>query len=300
VANFNPIFSSTNGGTTWTQSGPATTWASVASSSDGTKVFAADHDMGQIYMSVDGGISWKPTGAPNRQWRSMAVSADGTRLAAGTDFGTSYNDGPLIYTTTNSGDTWTVTSAPGKPWQAIASSADGSKLAAGAYGGLIYLSSDSGVTWRPANVPALRWGGIASSMDGSRLVAAAWEGEVYLSSDSGQTWSKANGPVASWQTVACSADGVRLFAAIWDSWEGGIYAAQLPPILSISPSNGGTVISWPSPATGYALQQSSNLGQGKWQPVPAAPSLVRGQNQIMIPSTNENCAYRLVKIELTQ
>lgn len=295
VANFNPIYISTNGGASWNPSGPTAVWASVAASADGMRLLAVDHNMGLIYHSADGGRTWAATSAPNRRWRSIASSADGTTLAAGTDFGTNFDQMPSIYVSTNSGTTWTLTSAPGQPWQTIASSADGTKLAAGAYGGLIYLSKNSGVSWSPANVPSLRWGGIASSADGTRLGAVAWEGAVYVSGDSGMTWTKVKGPAASWQTVAGSADGLRLFAGIWNLSSGGIYEADLPPALSITPSSGGTLISWPAPAAGYALQQNSNITAPDWVPVSVAPRVAGGQNQIVVHPTGVSCSYRLVK-----
>jgi hypothetical protein len=264
------------------------------------KLAAVDHEAGVISLSSNGGIGWAAANAPARRWRSVAVSIDGTRLAAGTDFGTNYDQPPSIYTSTNSGETWTLTSAPGLPWQTIACSADGTRLAAGVYGGSIYLSSDSGFTWNAADVPNLRWGGIASSADGNRLAAAAWEGAVYVSSDYGRTWTKANGPAASWQTVASSADGLRLIAGVWNLSSGGIYTADLPPVLNIASSSEGALISWPAPAAGYTLEQNSDIAEPNWHAVPVMPTLVGGQNQICIQSVNGMSSYRLRRTGPTQ
>ena len=293
VANFNPICVSTNAGRSWSWSGPTGVWAAVAASVDGMKAVAADHEAGLIYLSTDGGTTWQPSAAPNRRWRSVAVSADATRIVAGSDFGMSYNQLPSIYTSTNSGANWSLTSAPAFPWQAIACSADGTKLAAAAYGGSIYLSADAGATWSAANVPSLRWSAIACSADGTRLAADAWEGVVYVSSDSGHTWAKANAPAVSWQTIASSADGLRLVAGIWNLTSGGIYAADLPPALRIQSSSDGAVISWPAPASGYVLEQNSDVTAPSWQPVSTAPAIVDGQNQIRIHSGTSVCNYRL-------
>lgn len=294
VANFNPIYLSINAGQSWNWSGPTGVWAAVAVSGDGLKAIAAEHQAGLLYLSADGGTTWQPSPAPNCRWRSVAMSADGSKLVAGSDFGTNYNQLPSIYTSTNSGASWSLTSAPAYPWQALACSSDGSKLAAGAYGGAIYLSEDSGVTWAPAHVPSLRWSGIACSADGTRLAADAWEGDVYVSNDSGQTWAKANAPAVSWQTIASSSDGLRLVAGVWNLTNGGIYAAEFPPALNISASSdGGTVISWSAPASGYALEQNSDLIAPHWQPVPISPTVVDGQNQIRIHSGTGACSYRL-------
>ena len=216
-------------------------------------------------------------------------------MAAGTDFGAGYGDLPSIYVSTNSGVSWMPTSAPGEPWQSITSSADGSKLAAGVYGGLIYLSPDCGRTWRPADVPALRWAGVASSSDGTHLVAVAAEGVVYLSTDSGSNWTAVNGPSMPWQAVATSADGLKVFAGIYDISGGGIYAAMVAPTLSIRSFDSSTVISWPSAALGYTLEQRSDLVTGTWQSVAASPTLHQGKMQVVINPAMGHCASRLVQ-----
>ena len=295
VANFMPPFVSTNSGATWQPRGPSAVWSAVAASADGLKVVATDHDQGVIYTSADGGGNWNLAGAPNRRWRSVASSADGTRLVAGADFGTNYGEPPAIYISKDAGVNWTLTSAPAYPWQSIASSADGTRLAAGAYGGLIYLSSDGGQTWRPANVPSLRWGAVRSSTDGTRLVAGSWEGAVYLSTDSGQTWSTARGPAAPWQAVASSADGSRIFAGIWDVSQGGIYKANVAPVLNIATTASGTVLSWEGPADAYLLQQRQNLTSGDWQLVNAVPTVSNGKNQVLIDSKNGHSVFRLIQ-----
>ncbi len=64
------------------------TWTSVASSSDGTKLLAAVNN-GQLYTSIDSGVSWTPpTGTA--QWISVASSADGTKLLAAVSGGQLY------------------------------------------------------------------------------------------------------------------------------------------------------------------------------------------------------------------
>jgi hypothetical protein len=246
-------------------------------------------------MSKDSGVSWSATTAPNRRWRSLACSGDGKTIFAGTDFGTNYGELPAIYVSSNAGASWIRTSAPGQPWQTLACSADGSKAIAGAYGGLVYLTEDSGATWIQTTLPARRWGGVACSSDCGRLIAAAWEGEVEISSDFGGTWNPAKAPAGPWLPVASSADGIHLFAGLWDATSGGIYAATLRPVLHIEPSNNGTVVSWAGPATGYVLQQSSDMTSANWQPVTAAISVLAGQNRVLVGVGQPVSAYRLVR-----
>ncbi len=104
---------------------------------------------------------WTPRDS-NRQWRSMASSADGSKLVAAVD-------GEPIYISADSGATWAQRESH-RNWQSVASSADGSKLVAVRVGGQIYTSADSGVTWTARESDRF-WVSVASSADGSKLVA---------------------------------------------------------------------------------------------------------------------------------
>jgi hypothetical protein len=86
---------SSDSGATWTKSDFAQhIWSKVASSSDGNHLVAVassttansnadftDAD-GAVYRSLDGGRTWFAASAPQAVWTSVAVSKDGTRIAA--------------------------------------------------------------------------------------------------------------------------------------------------------------------------------------------------------------------------
>jgi hypothetical protein len=130
------IYTSTNSGATWTQTGaPGEYWYSVASSADGTHLVAVVYS-GGIYTSTNSGATWTQTGAPGEYWYSVASSADGTHLVA-----VVYSGG--ICTSANSGATWTQTGAPVEDWWSVASSSDGTHLVAVVTGGGIYINSGS-------------------------------------------------------------------------------------------------------------------------------------------------------------
>jgi len=76
-------------GSTCTYIGPQVTdhWDSVATSSDGSHVAVVSHD-GYIYTSADYGITWDSVTVPGPQnWTTIAMSADGSLLTAGTAYG---------------------------------------------------------------------------------------------------------------------------------------------------------------------------------------------------------------------
>ena len=95
------------------------------------KVEGVDAMAGQFVSMLRGpaGEDWDDADVNYRSWRSVASSADGTKLAAVED---GRGSGGYIYTSTNCGVTWTRQEVAGNnhTWRSIASSADGSKLAA--------------------------------------------------------------------------------------------------------------------------------------------------------------------------
>lgn len=97
------IYTSTDGGTNWTEQKSAgqKAWGLVASSADGLRLVATVVDstsrLGSIYTSTDGGLTWTEqatTGQSN--WQFVASSADGMRLVA------TAGDG-FVYTSTDGG-----------------------------------------------------------------------------------------------------------------------------------------------------------------------------------------------------
>jgi hypothetical protein len=157
---------------------------------------------------------WTPAGPRLGNWRSIATSADGTKLIAADAGGPSV---PALFISTDSGQTWTDR-GPQPPageywrWGVVASSANGTYLAAASPGASqIYVSGDAGLTWT-ARDQSRFWRALAMSADGSRLIAAEGNGRLYTSSDFGLTWVPRE-QVRGWYSVACSADGMKLIAS---------------------------------------------------------------------------------------
>jgi hypothetical protein len=119
---------------------------------------------GGVYISTNSGQTWvQVTNLPNDDWDAIALSADGTKMAAAPQ-----NDS--IYISTNTGATWSPTETPSELWESVAMSADGTKVIAGP-AAVIYTSVDSGITWTTNNVPFVNWVSVASSADGNELEA---------------------------------------------------------------------------------------------------------------------------------
>lgn len=198
-------------GSIWTAREINRPWAGVASSADGTKLFAAHRELnwGAIHVSTDSGVTWSASQSPtNLFWKAIVCSANGSKVVALPNSG-------FIHTSSDSGTTWTPR-INGRSWECVASSSDGSKLVAVELGdtvfeGRILTSSDSGVTWVPRDSNR-RWTGVASSSDGNKL-AAVTIGRIYTSIDSGVTWT-ARDTNRDWSGIASSADGGKLAAVV--------------------------------------------------------------------------------------
>ena len=155
-----------------------------------------------IYETMLYGNNWTAKDS-NRDWRAVAMSADGTKQTA-----VAFSD--YIYISTDSGNTWTAKDS-GRGWLSVAMSADGTKQTAVVYGtltgGYIYVSMDSGNTWTQKGLWKY-WYSVAMSADGTIQTAVARDGRIYVSTDSGNTWTPKGFP-ENWKSVAMSEDGTK-------------------------------------------------------------------------------------------
>ena len=76
-----------------------------------------------------------------------------------------------------------------------------------------------------------------------------------------------------------------------------IAVVQMPgaPLLVITPSGTNAVISWPSPSTGYILQQNSSLATTNWLTVGTLPSDNGATKSVTVPARPGNTYFRLKK-----
>ena len=251
------LYVSQDSGTTWAAtSAPSNHWTAVASSADGTKLFATGFN-GPIYYSTNSGTSWVSNNVVG-YWRSVACSADGAKAVAVADPGE-------IYTSTNAGATWVshFLFSGGAGFGSVASSADGTRLlTVGFEGGTpIFVSTNSGESWaKQTNAPAdAAWNAVTSSADGNKMFAAT-------------------------------------YALVVNDNSGGIYILQDTPSpqLSLSILNANLVVSWVVPSTKFGLQQNIDL-KTNWETLTNIPilNLTNLHNQVVLPISNNSSYFRL-------
>lgn len=208
-------------GSSWRPVAFSNNWYSIASSADGSKLYAANGSGAWIYSSVDSGDTWNllKNGIPAY---SLASSSDGSHLLAGA------SPSQLLWTSLDSGANWIARTDPGNGnWLSVASSETGNRLAACSFNGLIWTSVNYGTNWsnHASSSGTHTWYSIASSADGMRLVAVVTNGYIYTSVNAGTNWIQRAASRA-WHGVASSSDGTKLAACvyggqIWTSADAG-------------------------------------------------------------------------------
>ena len=81
-----------------------------------------------------------------------------------------------------------------------------------------------------------------------------------------------------------------------DSVDGGFWAivALVAPRLTITYSGGNVTICWPSPSTGFKLQQSTSLNPQSWTDVGQSPTDNGTTRCVTLPATPLATFYRLI------
>lgn len=193
--NFNTpyLFYSTDYGATFTQKNFAYSKADGIAISDDGQIIAVAHNSPNIYnipVSTDGGDTWTD-GNQAGEWRSIAMSADGTKMIACEYSSTTYTG--YVWLSDDTGATWSNTGSQ-KSWKHVSMSADGSKMIAMANGELLFCSSNCGSSSNWVNIEPTS--DIAQfptiSRDGSTIIIGGGSGakeKVYTSTDDGATWT---------------------------------------------------------------------------------------------------------------
>ena len=285
------IYLSTDSGNTWAPSNigrMSLSSIAIAISADGNTL-AAMQNTGLINITTNSGTSWK-TVTNTLRWVSVAMSADGTKMAASAR--STMGIYGSLWASTNSGSTWTTINKYQEIWQGVASSANGNTLVAGCVGG-IFTTTNRGYTWSWFSVPnqnnELCY--VTSSADGSKLDALMSDGRILVSTNSGVNWTSNNVVGAAWLACASSADGNTLVAINGAR----IWTTQTPPVpfMGIAPTDGSLALSWTIPSTNFILQQSADLTA--WADVTNLPvlNLTNLHNEVTLPPSGNSGFYRL-------
>ena len=233
-------------------------------------------------------MSWLTNSTALADLLSVATSADGMLVLAADNNG-------HVQVSTNSGFNWAPYTSIGGTIYSVNVSAAGQRFTAVSFGGNVYSSTNQGLLWFTNGVPPNgSWVAGSCSADGARLIVAGQNGRVYASIDSGATWISNSAPSLSWQAVASSADGNAMFAAPSNS---GIWVRRTnaPPLLGVSNSPSGVILSWLIPTYGLVLQQNQDLTSTNWTNVTNPPAIDFStlREQLILRGTGSGSFFRL-------
>jgi photosystem II stability/assembly factor-like uncharacterized protein len=159
---------STDGGSSWTIPSVASgsnAWRSVATSADGSRMYAIRTGGGLVYRSTDTGATWSSTSITDNPW-SIACSSDGLTVLVGrTTKPTLSTDGGVTFST--------ISTLPTGNWLLIGMSDDGTTMVAGVSStSYLWLSRDSGKTWmEQTGGPQLLWETAGVNSNGTQIIA---------------------------------------------------------------------------------------------------------------------------------
>ncbi len=241
-------------------------WYSLASSADGTRMYAAG-SLG-VEASTDAGHNWGGAiPALAGSWNSVATSADGLTVLAAVpskavqisfDAGTTWgqigsvlasnavavacssdankaivsNNGITVYTN-NPSSVWSSIGAGAGTWNVVAYAGSGNNYAAGSTAGKIVTLIGGAVS--PTNKACT---GIVISADGTKLAACFNPGGIYTSTNGGASWTNSAAPWTTWNCLAASANCNQLFAGINNGviYASGNFGANWTSISGVSNS----------------------------------------------------------------
>ncbi|HTL73399.1 MAG TPA: hypothetical protein VL863_08860 [bacterium] len=214
-------------------------WRSLASSADGTRMYAGGNFSGGVYLSTDSGHTWASSGIGSvAGWFSVACSDDGNKAYAAPNggkiqasadggatwvpFGTSANwtaiacsaDATKYVAGASSGGlTGNINSSPASGnWTAVTCSSDGTNIAA-AIGAQVYTTTNAGANWTTCPSLSGNCSALVAAASGPKLVAA-YNGGIVISTNFGLNWSPTGAGALAWSSLAGSSDCTRLVAGV--------------------------------------------------------------------------------------
>src|ERR1044072_4507449 len=92
----------------------------------------------------------------------------------------------------------------------------------------------------------------------------------------------------------------KLFALLALALIGGVHPALAQPTLGIAPAGNQVLLFWPSNATSYVLQSSTNLASTNWVfATDAAPATYGSQTAVTVTNTSAARFFRLISVPTT-
>ena len=137
----------------------------------------------------------------------------------------------------------------------------------------------------PMQAGAATGGGVHSSGASVTLQASAHPGYAFVN------WTESTNVVSTSPTYSLTSDTNHTVVA---NFIAALITTPSQPSLSLAVVSPGVIIlSWPTNATVFSLEQNSNLTTTNWGTVTNAVTVVGGQNQVTVQTSGERGFFRL-------
>lgn len=262
------IDSSTNGGSTWASSTPATSSFPFLSFAINGKILIGGTPSAGQWRSTNGGISWiQMAGIPSgtevssmrfmqkrffaAAWEGVFISSDDGvtwDLKLKNDSSTNHalpngfcEDGTNVYVSTqqgayfstNNGDTWSISNIGIADSNLSCVESNGLYVFVGTASGLVFRSSNHGASWTAINNGLTNSSSITGLyVNSNLLVAATKNGDLYFSRDYGQNWQLDTTALGGSYVHCYASDGIYLYAGVLTG-TGGVWQCSLDRLNSV-------------------------------------------------------------------
>jgi photosystem II stability/assembly factor-like uncharacterized protein len=269
------IYTTGNGGGTWTPEAVSTTDAGlkavscVPSTSVCVAVGNQGSDQSLIVRTTNAGNSWSPQAAPAGDFALVAVSCPSTSECIAV-MGNNSANGPVLVTT-NSGTTWTAGSVPagtfGLADVSCMSVSDCVAVGYDAAGHAVITTTDGGAVWEAVPGAPAELGAVSCVVSTAFCVAGGGTttapAQIFTSSNGGSSWTQRTPPsglpaildMSCPSTSDCSSVGSFSGGSVAGTSDGGVsWATESVPAGTGNLSG----ISCPSILKCYAVGKESN------------------------------------------
>ena len=235
-------------------------WTGIDSTPDGTTLVACVNP-GEVYKSIDSGITWSTMRGFALKCTAISISDNGSYIAVAVDNGsgsgalyTHYNSSWFAidtrqYTDVQISNGLLVAIADGNIYKGFLNSvarvqvltntdlfvcinlsSEGQYVAACAK--YIFISSNFGNNWVQKNPYNTNWKSICVSSSGQYMAACAYNHNIYISTNYGTIWTQSNSSQQNWIKITSSGNGQKLSACvsggnIWMSSDYGVNWQQI-------------------------------------------------------------------------
>jgi len=307
-------------GSTWSALGSGLNGAVYALAVSGTNLYVGGYftiagGSPADYIAKWDGSTWSGLGSQLTGY-VYALAVAGTDLYVGGQF-TVAGGSAANYIAKWNGSTWSAlgTGLNGTFYpQVVALAASGTDLYVGGY----FTAAGGSPATNIARWNGSTWSALGSGLDGSVSALAFLGTDLYVGGQFTVAGGSAATNIAKWDGSAWSALGsgcdnaVRALAVSGgDLYVGGNFltaggrvsaylaranlADNTAPTLTIGRSGKNAVVSWPSPSSGFALEQNFMLGTANWTNIPATPSDDGTNKTVAIPLDSASSFFRLKK-----